>query len=318
MDTERLKKRLWLGLLLGLVVIVGFGLWGDVRELGESFSEFHPGYLALMLLFTFMGYVLRFVKWELYVRSLGIHLSLGQSSMIFLSGMSMAITPGKAGEVLKSFLLKRMKRVEIARSAPIVLAERTTDLLAMAVLASIGISRFSNGSYLLVGTFLFFLILVLLIQSRRLTLQLLGYIKKVSLLKRVGEKLEVFYESSYQLFHWRILIFTTVISLVSWFLECVSLYWVFQGLDIGLPLLEAIYVFSFSSIAGAVSMLPGGLGVAESSMVGLLMGLGTEKTSAVAATLLARFGTLWFGVLLGMITLLAFSRKLFRAEESKS
>jgi len=53
-----------------------------------------------------------------------------------------------------------------------------------------------------------------------------------------------------------------------------------------------------------VSMLPGGLGVAEGSLTGLLVGLGTALPEAAAATLLVRAATLWLAVALGVVTLL--------------
>ncbi|HLE28612.1 MAG TPA: hypothetical protein VI793_10875 [Anaerolineales bacterium] len=62
---------------------------------------------------------------------------------------------------------------------------------------------------------------------------------------------------------------------------------------------------------GAVSALPGGLGAADTSITGLLLLLVTPlRDLAVAATLLIRFCTLWFGVSLGLITLLALYRRL--------
>ena len=66
----------------------------------------------------------------------------------------------------------------------------------------------------------------------------------------------------------------------------------------------ATFVYAFASLAGAVSMLPGGLGVAEGSLTGLLAGLGTPLPEAAAATLLVRGATLWLAVALGVVTLL--------------
>ena len=48
----------------------------------------------------------------------------GDSFGIFLSGFSLTVTPGKVGEVLKSYLLREMHGVPMARTAPIVVAER--------------------------------------------------------------------------------------------------------------------------------------------------------------------------------------------------
>ena len=75
----------------------------------------------------------------------------------------------------------------------------------------------------------------------------------------------------------------------------------------GLPL--AVFILSFSTVIGAASALPGGLGAAEASitaMLSLLVGLNREAAST--ATLLIRFATLWFGVLLGLAAWLT-SRK---------
>jgi uncharacterized protein (TIRG00374 family) len=68
-----------------------------------------------------------------------------------------------------------------------------------------------------------------------------------------------------------------------------------------------------------VSMLPGGLGVAEGSLTGLLVALGTALPEAAAATLLIRAATLWLAVALGAATLgLAFRGGPTMAEPAAS
>ena len=53
-----------------------------------------------------------------------------------------------------------------------------------------------------------------------------------------------------------------------------------------------------------LSFLPGGLGVAEGSMTGLIRVLGdVPRAAAVAATVLIRLATLWFAVALGLVGL---------------
>jgi uncharacterized membrane protein YbhN (UPF0104 family) len=75
--------------------------------------------------------------------------------------------------------------------------------------------------------------------------------------------------------------------------------------------LIAVFIFSISSIVGAVVATPGGLGGTEGSLVALSEQLlGMARTSASAAALLVRFATLWFGVLLGVISLLLWPQLL--------
>ena len=53
---------------------------------------------------------------------------------ILLAGLAMSITPGKVGEVLKSYLLRRKVGAPIHATAPAVLMERVTDVVAIALL----------------------------------------------------------------------------------------------------------------------------------------------------------------------------------------
>jgi uncharacterized protein (TIRG00374 family) len=317
MDVYRIKHKLWIGLLLGIFVLAAFGLWGDFTALQRSFTRFEWSYLPLILGLTFLGYMLRFMKWEVFLRTIDIRISIKNSLIIFLSGMSMAITPGKAGEILKSFLLKSSEKVDIARTAPVMFAERLTDLLAMILLASWGVTRFSNGVRLLAFTFLILISVVLLMQNKRFCLGILYKFKKYTAISGILDRLEVLYESSHALLRFKVVFYTTIISTASWFLECLSFYFVLQGFGLNRSVLDALFIFSFSSIAGAVSMLPGGLGITEASMTALMIGLGVDKSSAIAATMMGRFGTLWFGVIIGNIVLLVNQKRWLHRETAK-
>ena len=50
------------GLLLGLVVMVGLTLLGDIREVGALLQTFDWRIFPLALLFTLFNYTLRFLK----------------------------------------------------------------------------------------------------------------------------------------------------------------------------------------------------------------------------------------------------------------
>jgi uncharacterized protein (TIRG00374 family) len=99
----------------------------------------------------------------------------------------------------------------------------------------------------------------------------------------------------------------------AWLAEGIGLYLILLGLGVqpGWEMLSiAIFVLSFSTVIGAISALPGGLIAAEGSIAAMLVFLlSLSRSSAAAATLLIRFGTLWFGVSLGLIVWV-FSRDL--------
>ena len=111
------------------------------------------------------------------------------------------------------------------------------------------------------------------------------------------------------------------LGVLSWAGECLAFWLVLGGLDLPLTghlLLVATFVLAVSSIAGALSLLPGGLGVADAGVAGMLLLLVPDERMtrgvAAAATLLIRFATLWFAVLLGALALAVLQRHWRHAE----
>jgi uncharacterized protein (TIRG00374 family) len=324
-----LRRRMLFGLGLGLLIFFALAIWGGFREVGETLRELSWALIPLVLGFTALNYFLRWLKWQYYLHHLGIK-DVGQwdSFLLFIAGMTMAITPGKIGEVFKSYLLKRLNGTPISRSAPIVVAERITDGLGMLLIAGVGLTRYRYGIpafvVLLSGAILF----IVLIQIRPLMLALLGFGERFRLIRRFSEPLRNLYESSYQLLRWRPLLLMTVLSAVSWFGECIAFYYVLRALNVpdGTDLLlQGSFIFAASTLLGIVSFLPGGLGVAEASYAGLLRALdtfghltSTQATAAsVTASFLIRLCTLWFGVGLGALALFVLSHRLGGLEEEQ-
>lgn len=63
----------------------------------------------------------------------------------------------------------------------------------------------------------------------------------------------------------------------------------------------AMEIFVNATLLGAASMVPGGLGTMEASLVFQLMAHGAEKADAVAIAIATRCVTLWCGVFIGLI-----------------
>jgi len=303
-----------LSLLLGLVVVTALSFVGDAPRVVAAARRFAWGYVPIILALTAFNYVLRGVKWQYYLRLIGVPISKGDGRAIFACGLSMAMTPGKVGELLKAWLLRSRAGVPIAVSAPVILAERLTDGVAMLILASAGLLLYRHGWQVLALIALAAVAAVVVAQSRPLALRILASLERVPVLSGKAHHLRAFYESAYVLLAWRPLLTALAIGVVSWSGECVAFFLVLVGLgfapDPGL-LIRAAFVLATSTLVGSASLLPGGLGAAEASSAGLLrLVLPISGPKAVVATLLIRFCTLWFGVLVGVVSLLLFRKRL--------
>jgi uncharacterized protein (TIRG00374 family) len=320
-----LRGKLILGLVLGIVVVAALSIYADFNKMVEVLSNFNWWLLPLILGFTLFNYVLRFYKWDVYLRLIGATgVSKANSALIFTSGFAMAMTPGKVGEVLKSYLLKQVRGTPIATSAPVVMAERVTDGIAMLVLASVGLILFDYGTPILVSIAVLAVVFLVIVQNRALFNRLLNWAERVPAISKTVHHFHAFYDSSYELFRLPNLLFGVAIGAVSWSGEVISLVLVMMGLGMEFSWILVIicsFVLSASTLIGSVTLLPGGLGTADASITGMLMFLvprytnfPMEQNVAVAATLLIRFATLWFGVGLGLIALSIMQRRIGRIE----
>lgn len=305
------RKLIWT-VLLGVATVIALTLLADMKYMVQALGKFKTVYLPLILALTFANYLLRFVKWQFFLARLGIIIPVRDSFKIFLSGLAMSVTPGKAGEILKSLLLKELTGAPVSRTAPVIFAERLSDGFGLIFLALTGMAVFSYGLEALVAVTLVMAALVVIIKKPSIYRPLTGMLARRPAFARPARVLETLLESAAELLTAKALVFTVGLSIVSWFFECVAFYFVFAGLGYKIPLLAATFTLAFSSVVGAVSMLPGGLGAAEGSIMGLLVKVvGVPAGTAAVATMLIRFSTLWFGVAVGLAAL-AGNRRLFR------
>jgi glycosyltransferase 2 family protein len=315
---DRLRSRFIVGLAFGVLVIAALVLISDGPALAQTFQEFDWRLLPAIIAFTLLNYILRYVKWEFYLAVLDVRNIARRTSLgIFVAGLAMAITPGKVGELLKSYLLRRATGTPMAMTAPIPIAERLTDGLAMLALASVGLLMFQHGWQLLVAVTVVTAVLIIALQNRKLVFALLHMASRVELVRRRAGTIRSLYESTYLILRPRNLAIAVSIGLVSWAGECLAFFLILVGL--GLPASAEILILSFfilatATILGAISMLPGGLGAAEASVAGLLLLLVQDARMttevASAATLLVRVATLWLGVGLGVVALFVIERHL--------
>ncbi|MCL4861657.1 MAG: flippase-like domain-containing protein [Caldilineaceae bacterium] len=319
MSTD-LTRKIIFSLVGALLLYAALALWSDWGKLSTALMDFPWGWLPAVIGLTLVNYVGRLVKWQWYLNLLGVPIARADSSRIFGVGMLMVMTPGKAGEFLKSYMVKNVTGTPMSVTAPAVLAERLTDGLAMLVLASIGLFAypFATARWAAAIVFVGAVAAITIIQIRPLALPLLALGRRLPVVKRFANQLFAFYESSYLIFRPRNLLIALTIGMISWAAEGVAYYLVLVGF--GAPpglesLFLAIFIFCISTVIGALFAMPGGLGGVEGSLVFLstsLLGLGLAP--ATAAALLIRFCTLWMGVGIGVVCFALWSHLLAGAD----
>jgi glycosyltransferase 2 family protein len=307
---KKVKKHILISIAAAGLLYLGFTIYADFNSVASAFKTFNWFLIPVLLSLSFLNYLTRYLKWDYYLSIINVKISKLDSFSIFMSGLIMSVTPGKMGELLKAYLVKQIAGYPVSKTAPVIFAERITDFISLILIAIVGAYSFDYGRGLVIGTGIFFLLVVVLISNKKIALSIIKSFERNKFFKKHLASIHSAYESSYQMLRPMPLLKMTGLSFVSWFFECFGYYLILINFGIGVDLLWSAFVYAFATIAGAITMLPGGLGVTEGSLTLLIIQAGHPDEVAVASTFIIRAATLWFAVLVGIISV-SFYQKRF-------
>lgn len=340
---RKYRNQLLIGLLLIFVIYAGLLLFADgqgyfeTEGLLEALRNFAWWLVVPTILLQMMVIFFRFVEWHYYLGVVDARdkISLSDSLIIFVSVFTMVLSPGKAAELLKVVFLKAKTGIALTRSAPIPIAERVVDGLAVVVIMTLTLlfagNQLNLGTYggvdynLLSRTVVFssaFLLLggLVVIQIEPLARLCLTILKHIPFLGRLYQPLTDFYESSREIFSLRHVIPMTMVGLGVYIPSIIGFVVILYGLGLEVTwqlVLQAAFILGATSAIGAFSFVPNGAGVTELTATGMLLALVAPlqpeltPTVAVAAALLQSFFHKWFRVFLGLGVGIVFRNRLF-------
>jgi len=306
---KKLKKKVIVSIVIAGVFYLAFIIYADFSNVVDAFKKFNLLLIPILLILSFLNYFARFLKWDYYLSIVKVKMKKVDSLSTFMSGLIMSVTPAKLGEVLKSVLVKEITGEPISKTAPIILAERITDFLSLLLIAIVGAFVFDYGGNLTIIIAAFFILIIFIISNKKIALPIINFSERIPLLKKYIHNIHSAYESSYQLLKIKPLFLMTLLSLVSWGFECLGYYIILLNFKVDFGILWASFSYSFSTIVGAISMLPGGLGLTEGSLTFLLVQKKVPVDISVATTFIIRVVTLWFAVLVGIVSLTIYQKR---------
>jgi uncharacterized protein (TIRG00374 family) len=311
--------------LLGVIIYLIIAWIGQIDLVLELLSTLELWWiLPVMMMLSFFNYVIRYTKWQYYLHKIDVHLSHADSFSVFLAGFTLTVTPGKIGEAIKGYFINEIDGTPIAKTAPIVISERVTDLLAMVLLAIFGfILGISTGNeILLLGLVAGVLVIgAFLISNESFYRTIIDRLVGFGPLKRFQDNMQLVKSTMLKTLSPKPMAIGTLISLPGWFMECLELWLLLSILttaslpSLTIPslilLAQATFIHAAASSVGAILIfLPGGLGGYETFAVTVMTTLlGISLVVASTSTLLIRFVTLWFSVIVGFIALAVVTRR---------
>lgn len=286
-----------LAIVLSMVLYVGMATLADWDAFGTAVAAL-PGMLWVqVVLLSLLSYLLRFVRWHRFIIALGHSVPVLRNLEIYLAAFALTLTPGKAGETVRSVYLYPYG-VSYPQSIGAFVSERLLDLVAVGGLASLAISMFPEQRPWMFAAIACIVIVVLLMRSR-----LLAMIGKRLARGSIVDLATKALATIRFLLSGRRLAVAAPLSLMAWMAQGVSLYLIVHALGYELPASTVVAIYCLSILAGAASFIPGGLVATEAAIVLLLSAAGVSQTDAITASLISRSLTLWLAVGIGVLAM---------------
>jgi uncharacterized protein (TIRG00374 family) len=182
--------------------------------------------------------------------------------------------------------------------------ERVADLIGVCVLSLVGLTVLGAGGLRLVLGLAVVIAATALVAWPRFHTVVLRLLDRFRLTARFTGPLRSAFAVMEHSLSWRTLAAATPVSVLAWGVEGVGFVLCVRSLgftDVGPAALVSIY--AASTIIGAFTFLPGGIGLTEASLAGILVATGMAAPAAAAVTIVVRAATLWWGVAVGWIAL---------------
>lgn len=127
-----------LNIIIGIIIGIAFlGLWFilvDINEILSYLGRLNIFHLILFTFFYILAYFIRSYRWRLILKPI-FTMKILESFSYFMAGMLINyIIPVRAGEVAKSFFLKKNEGVKISKSLPSIFIDKLTDLFPIIVI----------------------------------------------------------------------------------------------------------------------------------------------------------------------------------------
>ena len=304
------RKKFSATLIIFAIAIVAYTFTGLVSQEQDLLILIKSIYLTILacglLIIPILG--IKMIRWRLITAEIGLEIPIRKDIKCWLSSQAFLGTPGGSGLAIRSLLLKRKHNLAISSTLPAVIFERLSDLSSILILVLLINITFFLKKIFIVPTIFSILLTFIFTKITRKESKLINNLL-YKLLSRLNPGKEASNTSLLtglkKLMSPRLIIMATLVGLLPWMIEGFGLYLILNSIgNFQIDWSTATFAHASSVLLGALSLLPGGLGTAEATTVGLLSLSGVPINIATPSTILIRLLTLWLATIIGIISLL--------------
>lgn len=261
----------------------------DPGKIGRALAAFNlvliPPVLALFLL----TYLLQGVRWHFLLRDAGAELRLSESVLLNAAGQTItALVP--LGDLTRAALASEASGRDFGTLAATVTVQELSYNLMLILCALPILLTLHLGVGIVVVTLIGIALILIILTVSPVFHAVHRLLVHVPLLNRFLPAIDELQAETATLLHRPDALALSVLDLAR-AVAAIAIFWlVVEGLSPGrIDLPQAALIFTLSSISGAITVVPGGVGANEASVTGLLVVFGIQSAQAAGAALIQRF-----------------------------
>jgi uncharacterized protein (TIRG00374 family) len=286
----RLKRHhvwTWAGGAVGLGGIAALIEVINPATLGFALQRLNLVLIPAIVVGSIGYYVLQGVRWQFLLRDVGARLPMGETVLLNMAGQVTTLLP--LGELTRVVLAARAAKVPFSDALATVTVQELIYGLLLVVVAVPGMFEFHLSPVIPIAALLLALLALVILTVPPVFCTLHSVMSRILGLRRLLDPLDELQAGTAGLLHRFDTIGWSVIALVQVAAMTTVFYLVVSALAPGaLSWPEAASIYAASSITGAISLIPGGLGASEATFAGLLIVAGMAPADAIAVSLMQR------------------------------
>ena len=300
------NRNKFLFLLVPVFTYLVFMVFSDSQKILDNLLAVNIRDYLLFVGFWSLGVLARIIRWHLYMRRLESGISFARNTLYFLAGMSMLLSPGRLGEVIRSPLIKRDYGVPVSKTASVVLVERFHDMLASVLIISLALVAADLPKTILAVPVAVVVAVTIVVLNKKLIVSILQKMKEVKLINRAIPYADESFETASDLLKPRRFVVSALLTMGVVLSEAVGFYFLLNSLGVStLDFATLTAILHSSSFLGAVSLVPAGFGVVEAGLSGLLLLNGVSEDVGFGAAVLLRIVATGLFSVIGLVCLKA-------------
>jgi glycosyltransferase 2 family protein len=302
-------RRVLIG-LIGLAGIAAVIVFLNPSHVGAALTHFRLALVAPIVLLSVLAYLLQGIRWHFLLRDVGTNLRLRDTILVNLAGQTIsAIVP--LGDLTRAAFASTAASTDFGIVVATVTVQELSYTLLLILSALPAILALGYGLAAVVPVALGIAAIVVILTVSPVFCRVHDVLARIPFIKRLLPAIDELQQETVALLHRPDALALSILDAARVVVAVTALWLVLAGLEPDrIGWWQAAFVLALSTVGGAVSLIPGGVGANEASVAALLIFLGFDYGAAGAAAIIQRALVTGLSLALGAGAYAAIHRRL--------